>query len=181
MLKCPRCGQVVNVICDCDGEHLFVDWDDWTERVELWSDTVANEYPDIYDTHAKAMRAAVFSVSIQMYSEYILRKELEKRSHLQSQTATPDSVRSYCVYFIQGESGGPIKIGITTDLAKRLKAIPYHEPLRVLAILPGGHVQESELHQRFADLRLSGEWFRPERSLLDFIVSIKDDHRHSDT
>lgn len=79
------------------------------------------------------------------------------------------------IYFVQMRSPvGEIKIGLTRDLRARLNALqtgsPY--PLRVLAALPGTEAEEHELHTRFADLRLSGEWFRPEPRLLEFVAQL---------
>jgi len=79
------------------------------------------------------------------------------------------------IYFIQMDRIGPIKIGITKDLAQRLyqlgSANPY--PLRLLAFLPGNEDTEREIHDNFAVLRLEGEWFLPHPLLLKTIDKIK--------
>lgn len=63
-------------------------------------------------------------------------------------------------YFIGGEDG-PVKIGFTDNLPKRLKALQSHSPvpLQVLAVTGGGIFAEMEYHERFAQHRLHGEWF----------------------
>lgn len=77
------------------------------------------------------------------------------------------------IYFVQPE-GGPIKIGYTlNDLRKRMA---YYQPqiglpFFVLGTMEGVKEEESRLHQRFARLRLRGDWFRPEPELLDFIAA----------
>ncbi len=54
-----------------------------------------------------------------------------------------------------------VKIGWSGNVAKRLFEIQAHapEPLVLYKIIPGGPDAERALHQRFAHLRLRGEWF----------------------
>lgn len=92
------------------------------------------------------------------------------------------------VYFIQGEITRLIKIGCTircpqlrTPNAKkeerkgqcfRIEELQTGSPdeLVVLACVPQWGVKEEyALHKRFAHLRVRGEWFRPEKELLDFV------------
>jgi hypothetical protein len=75
------------------------------------------------------------------------------------------------IYFIQLGSSGPIKIGYASRLKARVAQLQTasHEPLTVLAAIPGGFGKERELHSQFANLRLHGEWFRPEPELLAHI------------
>lgn len=65
------------------------------------------------------------------------------------------------VYFVAAK-GGPVKIGSTTNIASRLvrlqTAVP--KPLELLALIPGGALEEAALHERFKEHRLHGEWFR---------------------
>lgn len=86
------------------------------------------------------------------------------------------SVRG-CVYFIQAHPGGAIKIGRTTNLAKRLKQLQgaHAYPLKVMAYVDEGVFDEGDLHRRFASARLLGEWFRPTSGLLRFIESVSGD------
>jgi len=77
------------------------------------------------------------------------------------------------IYFIQGVSGGPIKIGHTKkSLDVRLKSLQtgYHEELVVLKLHKGSVKTEAELHALFAEYRLGGEWFQP-CDLIDFYLS----------
>ncbi len=76
---------------------------------------------------------------------------------------SPSSGGSGRVYFIQcGGDDGPVKIGFTRDLHRRLTdlqiANPY--PLRVVLELPGAdELYEFALHRHFAAACLRGEWF----------------------
>lgn len=78
------------------------------------------------------------------------------------------------VYFIQLGDNGPIKIGSARDARKRVASIQCAHPerIRLLAITDGGHPEEGELHRRFAEYRLRGEWFTPAKPLLDFIAAL---------
>lgn len=63
------------------------------------------------------------------------------------------------VYFIAG--AGLIKIGISTNLQSRFRAIRNSSPVSVdlLGSCPGTTLSEGLLHQKFAHLRRHGEWF----------------------
>lgn len=75
------------------------------------------------------------------------------------------------IYFIQGISGGPIKIGYTTDLENRLKTLQtgYPDRLEYLLAFPGSPEHEKALHKQFAQYRLNGEWFNPDPKVLERI------------
>jgi hypothetical protein len=66
------------------------------------------------------------------------------------------------IYFVQQGTDGPIKIGVSTDPEQRLRTLQSSspQPLTLLAFMPGGVESERDLHRRFADGRLEGEWFR---------------------
>jgi len=72
-------------------------------------------------------------------------------------------------YLIQAGDGGPIKIGSTRkNPLERLAALQtaHHEQLHILGII-GGTDAERNLHKRFADWRLHGEWFSAEAPGID--------------
>lgn len=76
------------------------------------------------------------------------------------------------VYFIQAGFDGPMEIGKTTLRAEhRLAELQVGNPhlLRLLGVLDGGFPEERRLHERFAPLRLRGEWFRPDASLIEWV------------
>jgi hypothetical protein len=78
------------------------------------------------------------------------------------------------VYFIQAETGGPIKIGISRDVERRRAELQRQErqPLRVLAFMEGTIKDEAAMHQRFATHRLHGEWFSPAPEVLSCIAAL---------
>lgn len=75
------------------------------------------------------------------------------------------------IYFVQQDETGPIKIGCTTNVDKRLAQLQIGSavPLRLLGVMTGHHAQEASLHEQFAKDRLEGEWFSPSRELLEYI------------
>ena len=73
------------------------------------------------------------------------------------------------VYFIKPvEEAGPVKIGSTNDLQKRLHTLLGASPvdLLVAASVPGSFALERRLHSRFAYAHLRREWFHPVSELL---------------
>ncbi|GEL75182.1 GIY-YIG nuclease family protein [Myxococcus virescens] len=78
------------------------------------------------------------------------------------------------VYFIQAGEMGPIKIGSSRNPATRLLELQTGnpEPLFLCATSPGGVEAEQQLHEDFASLRMTGEWFRPAPELIDYVQFI---------
>ncbi len=76
------------------------------------------------------------------------------------------------IYFAQQESKiGPIKIGCALNPKKRLTEIQLLSPviLTILKTIPGSINKERGIHYHFRHLHSHGEWFKPEKELLDFI------------
>jgi hypothetical protein len=72
------------------------------------------------------------------------------------------------VYFLQ--QGDRIKIGYSTNIRKRARGDAFaSHPVRLVAWVPGTLTRERELHQQFGDLRVHGEWFRLDDTLVEFI------------
>lgn len=81
------------------------------------------------------------------------------------------------VYFIR--AGRRVKIGFSGNPESRLSSIRAGgckaprgldtSRARIAALEPGGRQRETELHQKFAHLRESGEWFRGAPELTDYI------------
>lgn len=81
-----------------------------------------------------------------------------------------------CVYFVQGENGGPIKIGYSADIADRMVQLQRESisRLNVLLLIPGSFNKETSLHKQFAEYQLQGEWFEPVPELLEEIEYLKE-------
>lgn len=80
-----------------------------------------------------------------------------------------------CVYFLKAKSLGLIKIGFSGNVAKRVSSLQTSSPddLLLMKIIKGGQKVEATLHQKFAKLRVRGEWFSPDKELVDFITEAK--------
>lgn len=77
-------------------------------------------------------------------------------------------------YFIQGEITQRIKIGKTeTAVNERLRILQTGSPdkLKFLGVCFGPKRTESYLHNLFSDYRLHGEWFSPNKDIMEFIWS----------
>lgn len=66
------------------------------------------------------------------------------------------------IYFIADQREIGVKIGFTRNLNERLRVLQNYSPLPLLVqhFYPGTIKDEFELHKRFADYRVHGEWFR---------------------
>ena len=79
------------------------------------------------------------------------------------------------VYFATYD-GGPIKIGLTKDLNKRLRQLNTgtDKDIYYIGAVRGGYTHEKHIHHKFKHLRLKNEWFEKCGELVDFIQLIKD-------
>lgn len=73
-------------------------------------------------------------------------------------------------YFVQGEQGGNIKIGVSKDPDRRVRDMQTGSPERLVLLGTLGEDQEQELHARFTHLRQHGEWFSPAPELVSFLT-----------
>lgn len=68
------------------------------------------------------------------------------------------------VYFIQLGINGPIKIGYTENLVKRLTSIQSNTPfckINVISSIAGNKEVEKYFHEKYKEYKLQGEWFVP--------------------
>jgi len=72
-------------------------------------------------------------------------------------------------YFIEAQATGLIKIGRSVEPSRRLKDLMTASPaaLRLIGVLEQDC--ERELHQQYASLRTTGEWFKAEDPLLTYL------------
>jgi hypothetical protein len=78
----------------------------------------------------------------------------------------------YAIQLLDGHRF-PIKIGITSDIDKRIKMFLTHQPygVKVLGTWAGSARDERDLHAMFAGSHLAREWFAPSADLLAYIES----------
>jgi len=72
------------------------------------------------------------------------------------------SERDGFVYFVQAGQQGPIKIGWSQDVPRRIAELQVANASRLslVAVVPGKMRDEATTHERFAHLRLGAEWFQ---------------------
>lgn len=79
------------------------------------------------------------------------------------------------IYFIQADPPHPvIKIGCTQNWAHRVCSLRAMagRGITVLGGMDGDRTKEAELHKRFKEHRVIGEWFDPHHELLKFISEL---------
>lgn len=84
-------------------------------------------------------------------------------------------VRQSWVYFVRHGTSKRIKIGRAINVERRMKSLahPLMPALKLLATMPGGKDEEREMHRRFAEHRINGEWFMLEGELAKFVASLR--------
>lgn len=80
-------------------------------------------------------------------------------------------ISKVAVYFAQADRTGEIKIGFSTNVHNRLYLLGNQRwaTMTLLGWVQGGPKVEREMHQKFAEFALGGEWFSPAPELLEFI------------
>ena len=85
------------------------------------------------------------------------------------------------IYFIQAGENGPIKIGRSNDVEKRLKQLQTAsaEKLKILWVYDADNDKETEieLHEELKSERINGEWFKPSEQVFFIINNHCDDLR----
>lgn len=79
------------------------------------------------------------------------------------------------VYFVQVGDTGPVKIGVTGDVARRMAELQTGcaWQLRLLAVAPAAPHTEAEMHAKFAPARFRGEWFVPAPEIVRFAAELR--------
>lgn len=167
MFPCPCCGEEIPNFPLI--ERIGFDSDDWENRVAVLAERIRATYPERADAAeawaSMIVSVAVYHAALPKETQDSVKKELE-------QLPLPLEMEGY-VYFIQSIDGGPIKIGYSRNPQARAKGLQGAMELRVLAQMSGGYKLEADMHNKFADLRVNGEWFSPAPELLVFIERIK--------
>ena len=80
------------------------------------------------------------------------------------------------VYFIQGKSGGKIKIGYSENVDYRIKELQvgYPDKLVLLGKINGSYEIESKIHDELKDYQTHGEWFSPRKPVIETIKKYMD-------
>lgn len=90
--------------------------------------------------------------------------------------ATSQPARAGYVYLLNEINGQHFKIGRTIDPKERMKTfgvkLPYKVQLDVLIETSDMYTLEAQLHAKFADKRVDGEWFALTPADVDYVKSL---------
>jgi hypothetical protein len=120
-------------------------------------------------------------------------RELEPNSarHSLYDTTAPEQIEFWqenllepnFVYFIQSGTAGPVKIGLSKAPTQRVSKLQTGNPRELILrhVIPGDRIVEDELHDRFKEARIRGEWFgRAYLSvILTFAAGLADEMVHA--
>lgn len=98
-------------------------------------------------------------------------RELENiQREAEHRVAVEQRKREISIIYYLRRSDGDIKIGTTCRPVRRLSVLTReHGILQLLLTHSGGRQRERELHDRFDDLAVGGEWFTARKKLTDWI------------
>lgn len=92
-----------------------------------------------------------------------------RRAYSEQKRARAEQLSS--VYFMQAQATRMIKIGYSNNVLRRRIQIQIGcgSPVAILLTMPGGPILEEQMHERFKDHRVFGEWFSPADEIMSFI------------
>ena len=109
--------------------------------------------------------------------------ECDARGGLKNRGAFYKDLYPNCVYFVQADAGGPVKIGTgrTSGIRQRLSSLQTGNPYRLVVrrLVSGDERLERTLHTHFQSYRLVGEWFVPRGDLIEIARCIPGDDDRS--
>lgn len=102
---------------------------------------------------------------------------LDKHGRVEAEVTkyVPDYVapanRNGFVYFVQRGEDGPIKIGWSQDVTRRIGELQVAnaERLFLLGAIPGTMKDETKTHKRFIHLRINAEWFQSCEEIVEYV------------
>jgi Meiotically up-regulated gene 113 len=137
--------------------------------------------PEFAKTTGIELSRKQFAAEVERAKAAALRKLRADRARRTKLRTSGKSVRHLAdVYFLQRGTAGPIKIGSSLSVAKRILAIQVSsaERCELLGVVCGGGAKlEKQLHRKFSACRLSGEWFSPTDELMAEIIRLAADNR----
>lgn len=153
------------------GLRRYASW--WQHPDDQLAELIAEEFTRI---HLRS--AAPGAVNDTALDDYFTNQE-RQLAHQQSeagrlwarQRADNDHETDGVVYFIR--SGDAVKIGKTTNLARRRQQISAPNA-ELMATEPGYTRRERQLHRRFAIHRINGEWFLLAPPLTAYINALRE-------
>ena len=108
-----------------------------------------------------------------MSLEEIIRQAAIVPQRPSKQKGKTQDKRKGFIYLIENTDTGNVKIGFSANPEKRLKELQSISgcSLRIIGTKKGTQAREKELHRKFSQYRIRGEWFKPEQVILsEFVV-----------
>jgi hypothetical protein len=119
-----------------------------------------------------AALADIFTVKPRESARRLPRSSLGRKLRLMPPPApTPVQSGRWKLYVVEAPRAGRVKIGISMDPERRRRDLQAASPesLTLVATMDGSYADEMVLHERFAEYREHGEWFRLEGALAEWI------------
>lgn len=153
-------------IIDYKGTSKF--WEKFKTEILQWSWAKGDPRWDDYHRRKEAEEKLKRQQQMLLYQQGRLEEEIEKDLNLQHSAKRKGKLMPGFIYVIQGELGGPIKIGYSQDVAQRVKELQtgYPDDLKVLHMFPGNMDIEAKIHQDLKKYRMRGEWFKPDKYVM---------------
>lgn len=131
----------------------------------------SNKLKDLAKIVHKSLYGEEYNFNTSKYVRSFLTDRMkERRSHKKVVEA---KIPKKIVYFIGNEEFGRVKIGKTTNLFSRLSTLQVGSPftLKVLGFIgdDNHHVKEKEVHKKFAEYHIHGEWYELNEKIYDYI------------
>ena len=113
---------------------------------------------------------AVFTAYIEIQE---MSKKIDRELSLDVDSRLSNAING-CVYFLLGAKSKRLKIGHSFQVSSRVKTLQASSPeeLALLKTIPGSKQLEAKLHEKFAHLRLHGEWFKADTEIMKYIQSL---------
>lgn len=131
----------------------------------------ASSMESVYEAVDICMTADTGAADMKGIYDAIIALAVSQRSN--SESAVKKSEEGASVYFIQ-RADGLVKIGFSHSPQLRLSQLKTQHGcgMTLLATTQGARLKEAELHKKFAEDRVAGEWFHPSDQLMQFIKSL---------
>jgi hypothetical protein len=128
---------------------------------------------NVRDIAQRAMAGEVFSeAERQAFYDMAHERGWERIEREESAAPEPSKLDTEgTIYYVR--TCCRIKIGFTTDLTRRMKAL---SPDELLATEPGTPSVERKRHDQFAEYRVRGEWFKESPALAAHIEALRRRH-----
>lgn len=96
---------------------------------------------------------------------------MSEKNYKSSEIKSIITEKRECVYFVLAEKLNRIKIGKTTEIYKRFRALNASSPcrLQVVCLLSGYTSLEAELHEKFKSYHIKHEWFEYTDEIKNYI------------